>query len=225
MPRSCLPIRRSREATSGRRRTRSRPRCASSTSISRSLAASPTTAARVPCRARSPSISDCHALRTRARSRSPTEGSRSSARPTPATKPYERRCPALLTTALTFGEPRYASLKGIMGAKKKTIATMSLADLALEAAGRHERIEDRAAQLCAAAASRERPHRRSGRRPRRRSSDLRILCKKRSWLGCTVKHVIVYVEHRQGSTRKVTFELATEARRLADQLGGKAPPS
>jgi electron transfer flavoprotein beta subunit len=41
--------------------------------------------------------------------------------------------PALITTALTFGEPRYPSLKGIMGAKKKTIATMALSDLALEA--------------------------------------------------------------------------------------------
>ena len=40
--------------------------------------------------------------------------------------------PALLTTALTFGEPRYASLKGIMGAKKKTLATLTLADLGLE---------------------------------------------------------------------------------------------
>lgn len=40
--------------------------------------------------------------------------------------------PALLTTALTFAEPRYASLKGIMGAKKKTIATTSLSDLSLE---------------------------------------------------------------------------------------------
>ncbi len=40
--------------------------------------------------------------------------------------------PALLTTALTFGEPRYASLKGIMGAKKKTIATTTLGALALE---------------------------------------------------------------------------------------------
>ncbi len=40
--------------------------------------------------------------------------------------------PSLLTTALTFGEPRYASLKGIMGAKKKTITATSLADLALE---------------------------------------------------------------------------------------------
>jgi electron transfer flavoprotein beta subunit len=42
--------------------------------------------------------------------------------------------PALLTTALTFGEPRYASLKGIMGAKKKTIATTSLPELSLELA-------------------------------------------------------------------------------------------
>jgi electron transfer flavoprotein beta subunit len=40
--------------------------------------------------------------------------------------------PSLITTALTFGEPRYASLKGIMGAKKKTIARIGLADLSLE---------------------------------------------------------------------------------------------
>ncbi len=37
-----------------------------------------------------------------------------------------------------------------------------------------------------------------------------------------MRNVLVYVEHRQGATRKVTFELATEARRLADSLGGKA---
>ncbi|MBV8373370.1 MAG: electron transfer flavoprotein subunit alpha/FixB family protein [Candidatus Eremiobacteraeota bacterium] len=37
-----------------------------------------------------------------------------------------------------------------------------------------------------------------------------------------MKDVIVYVEHRQGETRKVTFEMATEARALADALGGKA---
>lgn len=39
--------------------------------------------------------------------------------------------PTLLTTALTFGEPRYASLKGIMGAKKKSIKSISLQDLGL----------------------------------------------------------------------------------------------
>lgn len=37
-----------------------------------------------------------------------------------------------------------------------------------------------------------------------------------------MQHVIVYVEHRGGQTRKVTFELASEARKIADQLGGKA---
>jgi electron transfer flavoprotein alpha subunit len=37
-----------------------------------------------------------------------------------------------------------------------------------------------------------------------------------------VKNVLVFAEHRQGQTRKVTFEIATQARRLADELGGKA---
>jgi electron transfer flavoprotein beta subunit len=40
--------------------------------------------------------------------------------------------PCAITTALTFGEPRYASLKGIMGAKKKTIAPLATGDLGLE---------------------------------------------------------------------------------------------
>jgi electron transfer flavoprotein alpha subunit len=37
-----------------------------------------------------------------------------------------------------------------------------------------------------------------------------------------VKNVIVYAEHRNGQTRKVTFEMATQARALADALGGQA---
>lgn len=39
--------------------------------------------------------------------------------------------PSVITTALTFGEPRYASLKGIMGAKKKTIAPLTVGELSL----------------------------------------------------------------------------------------------
>jgi electron transfer flavoprotein beta subunit len=42
--------------------------------------------------------------------------------------------PALITVTMAVGEPRYASLKGIMGAKKKTIAPLSLADLGLDRA-------------------------------------------------------------------------------------------
>jgi electron transfer flavoprotein alpha subunit len=37
-----------------------------------------------------------------------------------------------------------------------------------------------------------------------------------------MKNVLIFAEHRQGKTRKVTFELASEARRIADALGGKA---
>ncbi len=37
-----------------------------------------------------------------------------------------------------------------------------------------------------------------------------------------MQHVIEVVEHRKGQTRKVTFELATQARELADKLGGTA---
>jgi len=37
-----------------------------------------------------------------------------------------------------------------------------------------------------------------------------------------VKNVIAYAEHRRGETRKVTFELASEAGKIAAALGGKA---
>ena len=37
-----------------------------------------------------------------------------------------------------------------------------------------------------------------------------------------MQNVIIFVEHKGGQTRKVTFELASEARKIADALGGKA---
>jgi electron transfer flavoprotein beta subunit len=40
--------------------------------------------------------------------------------------------PAMLMVTMGVGEPRYASLKGIMGAKKKTIAVVPVAELALD---------------------------------------------------------------------------------------------
>jgi electron transfer flavoprotein beta subunit len=44
--------------------------------------------------------------------------------------------PALVSVTKSANEPRYPSLKGIMGAKKKDITTLALADLGLaKAAG------------------------------------------------------------------------------------------
>ena len=37
-----------------------------------------------------------------------------------------------------------------------------------------------------------------------------------------MKDVIIYAEHRRGETRKVTFELASEAGKIAAALGGRA---
>ena len=37
-----------------------------------------------------------------------------------------------------------------------------------------------------------------------------------------MQHVIFFVEHKGGHTRKVTFELASQARKIADALGGKS---
>ncbi len=37
-----------------------------------------------------------------------------------------------------------------------------------------------------------------------------------------MQNVLVYVQHKGGNTPKVTFEMATQARQLADKLGGKA---
>ena len=42
--------------------------------------------------------------------------------------------PALISGTQALGEPRYPSLKGIMAARSKEIATLSLADLGLDPA-------------------------------------------------------------------------------------------
>jgi electron transfer flavoprotein beta subunit len=44
----------------------------------------------------------------------------------------EAAMPALISGTQALGEPRYPSLKGIMGARSKTITTLSLADLGIE---------------------------------------------------------------------------------------------
>ena len=46
----------------------------------------------------------------------------------------EGSLPAVFTTDKSLNEPRYASLKGIMAAKKKPMAQKSLADLGLDPA-------------------------------------------------------------------------------------------
>lgn len=50
----------------------------------------------------------------------------------------EAELPAIITAGRGLNEPRYASLPGIMKAKKKPLETKTLADLGLDAAGKQE---------------------------------------------------------------------------------------
>jgi electron transfer flavoprotein beta subunit len=51
------------------------------------------------------------------------------------TTEIEATLPALIATQRGLNDPRYASLPGIMKAKKKPLETKSIADLGLDAAG------------------------------------------------------------------------------------------
>ena len=73
----------------------------------------------------------------------------------------EAPMPALIACTQALGEPRYPSLKGIMAARSKEIATRSLADLGLDAVDGRRRGRDDEGPRHAAAA---------GPRPRRGSS-------------------------------------------------------
>ena len=128
--------------------------------------------------------------------------------------------PALLTTALTFGEPRYASLKGIMGAKKKSIASLSLQDLSLDLPVGTDGSKTELRKLRAAGSARAKG--RSSRQPmappaRKRSS---ISFRRRGWL--SVRNVIVYAEHRKGRRAKLRLKWPVRRGKLAAALGGKA---
>ena len=75
---------------------------------------------------------------------------------------------------------------------------------------------------CAVLHRRERAGKvRSSKRPtvQRARKPSSIFSRRRGW--SSVKNVIVYAEHRQGKTRKVTFEMASEAGKIAAALGGQ----
>ena len=78
----------------------------------------------------------------------------------------ESTLPVVLTAQKGLNEPRYASLKGIMGAKKKTIAEKKLAELGVPEAdaGRREDALEKARAAAAAPGLQAHSRRRSRRR-------------------------------------------------------------
>ena len=59
-----------------------------------------------------------------------------SARPSTATTPSRSSCPAVISVGDAINEPRYPSLKAIMGAKKKPLDTLGVGDVGIDAGAR-----------------------------------------------------------------------------------------
>ncbi len=171
-----------------------------------------------------------------------------SARPSSATTRSRRRCPAVVAVSDAINEPRYPSLKGIMGAKKKPQEQLSLADLGVEAdrageagsttevlalgdpppRGDARKIED---DGNAARGDRRLPRRRRGccedarlpRAPRRRAAEgRRSACSRRPrTLGGDVAGVVVGSGVRALAEQAGTFGAATVY--VADDAALEAP--
>ena len=131
--------------------------------------------------------------------------------------------PCVVTAQKGMNEPRYPTLKGIMGAKKKEVKELKAADLQAGGFGAGPRARGRDARGAAAPSAGAHPHRRSeghgpgagADAPRGRESDLRdgrAAMAGAFW--CVVE------DDRQGQPKKVTAELIGEARRWSAELGG-----
>ena len=134
--------------------------------------------------------------------------------------------PALLTTALTFGEPRYASLKGIMGAKKKS----DRFDLARRSRARppggHERLQNRSAQFRAARRVRgkgqvvEAADGADG-----RAGDLRFSCREEGWSEREKRHRLRRTPARRDSQSHLRAGQRGRARSPPRSAGKRTPSS
>ena len=129
----------------------------------------------------------------------------------------EAPLPAVVAVSDAINEPRYPSLKGIMGAKKKPQEVLSLADLGVdgevgEAGSRHRGARARRP----AAARRVAPDR--GRR-QRRAGDRRLPRGEEADLMAT----LVFLEHHEGELQKDSLGVLSKAASLGDDgRGGRS---
>ena len=124
-----------------------------------------------------------------------------SARPSTATTPCRSSCPAVISVGDAINEPRYPSLKAIMGAKKKPLETVASGDVGIDTSLVGERgLARRMRRLPRPAGQGRRPdhrgrgHERDGREDRglarRKEADLEMA------------DVLTYVLHYEGAFNK-----------------------
>ena len=110
--------------------------------------------------------------------------------------------PVVVSVSEKINEPRYPSFKGIMAAKKKPVATLSLADVGVDA-GEVGLAHALTTVTSASPKPPEERGREGHRRRRRRSKDRRVPCRPEADLrGATMAEVLVLVDQVEGEIKK-----------------------
>ena len=127
--------------------------------------------------------------------------------------------PAVISVGDAINEPRYPSLKAIMGAKKKPRDVKSAGDVGIEP-GKVGQEGSRTAVLAVEPARREggrRDHR--GRGHQRDGRADRVLARGKEAAGMSI---LVYALHYEGEFNKNSLGAVSEGAKLAKELGGEA---
>ena len=133
----------------------------------------------------------------------------------------EVETPAVISVGDAINEPRYPSLKAIMGAKKKQL------DAKATRRRRHRRLEGRRRRLRRAVrrlqgpAAEGRRHDHRGRGHERDGREDRRLAR-REEADLTMADILVYALHYEGAINKNSLGAVSEAASLASQIGGEA---
>ena len=129
--------------------------------------------------------------------------------------------PAVISVGDAINEPRYPSLKAIMGAKKKPLESLAIARRRHRRRPRRRgRLEGRLRRLQGAAREgrrhdhRGRGHQRHGREDRRLA--------RREEAAVMSADILVYALHYEGAFNKNSLGAVSEAARLAGELGSEA---
>ena len=143
-----------------------------------------------------------------------------SARPSTATTPSQVELPAVISVGDAINEPRYPSLKAIMGAKKKPLETVGAGDVGIDASlvgGEGSRVQcGEFKDPPAKAAGTD--HRGRGHR-RHRREDRRLARRKEADLD--MADVLTYVLHYEGAFNKNSLGAVSEGAARAAEVGGE----
>ena len=133
----------------------------------------------------------------------------------------EVETPAVISVGDAINEPRYPSLKAIMGAKKKQLDAKAVGDVGIDGSKVGDRWLRRAVRRVQGPAPEGRRHDHRGRGHERDGREDRRLAR-REEADLDMADILVYALHYEGAINKNSLGAVSEAANLASQIGGEA---